>query len=165
MGFRIVLLHLYRDVVHGCLGLVKQHNLAGTVIGHLTHDFAADRTARTRDEHTWALDVFTHQRIVQHDGITAQQVLNLHLLDISRNAPLLIGFFLVLLKLCHPVHGKQCNIVLDKVVGKATVHQVVATRVKNQSIDVLAGEDFSHRGRIKLIDLEAVEFATLFARF
>ena len=81
IGIGIVFLHVQRDVVHGRLGLVKEHNLAGAVVGYLTDNLAADGAARAGDEYTRAVDVLLDERVVQHDGVSAQQVLDLHLLD------------------------------------------------------------------------------------
>ena len=105
--------------------------------------------------------MLAHERVVEHDGVAPQEVLDLHLLD--KRGDVLIAV-LILLKLGHLVHGQQGDIVLDEEIGKSAAHQVVALGVKDKGIDVVAGEQVAHRRGVETVDLEAVDLGILGTR-
>ena len=76
-----LILEFQADIVQRGLGLVDQDHLVGVEHRHLPHDLAADGAGRTRDEHALPFQMGSNLLHVDLDGIPAQQVLDLDLLD------------------------------------------------------------------------------------
>ena len=143
--------------MHRRLSLVDEHDLACAVGSHLTHDFAAYRATGTRDKHAGTLDITVNQRVVEHNGVAAEQVLDLHLAHEGGDVGRTVVLVLVKFKLLDAVNREQRDVVADEMVGKATAHQVVVSRTEDKSIDAVLHKYVCHRVGIKAVHVEPVD--------
>src|SRR6266568_4767710 len=78
------LAHLAGDEVQRALRPLEQHDAAGTEAGDLTGQLGADRAAGARDEDAAAAELSLHGPEVELDGVTPQQVVDLHLAQMAQ---------------------------------------------------------------------------------
>ena len=78
-----VLLELADDLEQVVLGVVEQHQPAGSHPGDLPAQLRADRTARTGDEHDLLGQVGAHPLDLHPHGLAAEDVLDPHLAKLA----------------------------------------------------------------------------------
>ena len=145
VGFGEFLLHFECHVVHRGFGLVDQDDFLSLISCHLTNDFATNRATGAGNHHHRTTDIGAHERIVEHDRVAAQEVFNLHVLNVGGDICTLIIAILIARKFLNVVERENAQVVVDKEIGILTAHKFHLVVVEDESVNAVFHESVDQR--------------------